>query len=73
MEEFVKKRLEICSKCAIVRNDPELGPQCDGRKWLNPETNEMSFFKKDGWIRGCSCYLKFKTRGLTNHCPANRW
>ena len=46
MEKFIEDRIEICKKCAIARMT-EFGLKCDSRKYLNPETNEGSFFKKD--------------------------
>ena len=72
MEDFVEKRLEICRKCAIMRNT-EWGMKCDDRKWLNKETNESSFFKKNGWVKGCGCMINSKSKNLNNHCPANKW
>lgn len=72
MEKFIEDRIEICKKCAIARMT-EFGLKCDSRKYLNPETNEGSFFKKDGWIKGCGCLIPVKIKNLNNHCPANKW
>lgn len=48
MEEFVNERLAICRECAIVKHTKDMGMQCNGKFWLNPETNEASAFYKDG-------------------------
>jgi len=72
MEDFAKERMAICEKCAIIKHT-DLGPKCDGLKWLNSTTNEASFFAKPGWIKGCGCMLRYKTANLNNHCPAKKW
>lgn len=73
MEDYVKKRLEICKKCPIVKNDPEWGLRCDNRKYISPDGTEGSFFKKPGWKAGCGCYLAAKTKNLNNHCIVGKW
>ena len=47
MEDFIAKRLEICSNCPIMRQT-DLGMKCDNRKWISPDGTQGSFFKKDG-------------------------
>ena len=51
----------------------ELGMKCDDRKWISPDGTQASFFKKDGWKRGCGCMIQVKVRNAANHCPANKW
>lgn len=72
MEKFVLDRLEICKKCAIMRTT-DLGMRCDDRRWLDPINNVASFFKKEGWKKGCGCYLLSKTKNPSNKCPAGKW
>ena len=72
MEDFVEKRLAICKKCPIMRMT-ELGMRCDDRKWISPDGTQGSFFKRDGWRKGCGCYLSSKTRNASNHCVINKW
>ena len=72
MEDFVKERLEICKNCAIMRMT-EFGMKCDDRKWLDPINNISSFLKKDGYKRGCGCYLSSKTKNRANNCPCGKW
>ncbi len=72
MEKFIEDRIEICKKCAIAL-ETEFGLKCDSRKYLNPETNESSFFKKDGWIKGCGCICNIKAKNPSNRCVAGKW
>lgn len=73
MENFVKKRLDICRNCPIMRQT-EFGMKCDDRKWISPDGTETSFLKKDGWRRGCGCYLeRGKAKNPNNHCIIGKW
>lgn len=73
MEKFAEERLEICKKCPLWYEDPEFGPRCNGKKYISPDGKEASFFKHDGWHKGCNCLLKIKTQGVTNHCIIKKW
>ena len=72
MEKFVEDRLAICRNCAIMRKT-EYGMKCDERKWLDPVNNQSSFFKHDGWFRGCGCYCSRKASKISNSCVAGKW
>lgn len=72
MEDFAKKRIEICKQCPIVRMT-EYGLRCDSRKWISPDGTQGSFFKKDGWKKGCGCYIKSKALNPSNHCICGKW
>lgn len=72
MEDLVQKRLEICKKCPIMRMT-EFGMKCDDRKWISPDGTQASFFKRDGWKRGCGCFLNSKTRNPANRCICGKW
>ena len=67
-----EERLEICKKCPLSRIT-EFGLKCDNRKWISPDGTQASFFKKEGWKRGCGCTLTYKTRNPDNHCIINLW
>ena len=54
-----EQRLEICRSCPLFKNTT--GGLCNPALWLNPETDETSTVKKDGYFRGCGCRLKAKT------------
>ena len=73
MEDFAEKRLEICRKCPICTIDSEFGMKCDERKWISPDGTQSSFFKKDGWKKGCGCILQFKVRNINKHCVIGLW
>lgn len=72
MEKFAEERLEICRNCPIMRMT-EYGMKCDDRKWISPDGKEGSFFKRDGWKKGCGCMLQYKVKNQTNHCVAGLW
>ena len=67
-----EERLAICKKCPLCRIT-DMGLKCDDRKWISKDGSQASFFKKDGWVRGCGCYLIQKTKNPNNHCIINLW
>ncbi len=67
-----EERLEICKKCGLARHT-EFGIKCDDRKWLDVANNTTSFFKKDGWVKGCGCNCAIRVKNPNNHCVANKW
>lgn len=72
MEDFIKERIEICRNCPIMRMTED-GMKCDERKYISPDGTKASFFKKDGWVRGCGCICRIKARTFSNHCVAKKW
>jgi hypothetical protein len=46
---------------------------CDHDKWINPETEDVLLFPKDGYVRGCGCRLSAKATLKDNHCIINKW
>ena len=68
-----EERLKICEKCPLVKVDPIYGFICDSSKWMNPKTGEVSRLPHSGWIRGCSCRLKYKTASPSARCVAGKW
>lgn len=71
IEELSKKRLAICRQCPLYKED-SWGPVCNPKRYLNPETGEVSFFPKEGYVKGCNCRLGQKTKNPSNHCIANK-
>lgn len=63
-------RLSICEHCGIY--DPER-KLCNGDLYINPNTNDVSIKKKDGYIKGCSCYIPRKVLNAKAKCPAGKW
>lgn len=47
--------------------------ECSSKLWLNPETNDVSIEKKDGYIKGCGCRINAKIRVADEKCPAGKW
>lgn len=70
-EDLSKNRMKICYSCPLFSN--KLGGICNSKLWLNTITGDVSTTKKDGYIRGCSCSLRYKTKNPNEKCPANKW
>ena len=64
-------RMNICRKCPLFLN--ELGGICNSRLYLDPNTEDVSTIKMDGYVKGCGCRLSAKTRLSGSKCPANKW
>ena len=47
--------------------------KCNGKLYLNPETNDVSIKPKAGYIKGCSCYIPRKVLNAKAKCPAGKW
>jgi len=72
-EDLYEQRIKICGKCKLFRKDSMFGGVCNSRLYLNPETEEVSRVRKEGFYRGCGCVLKSKGRVESAHCPAKKW
>lgn len=68
--EEIEKRYDICNACPIC--DREHGI-CNSDLYLNPKNNDISTYKKDGYIKGCGCLLEFKIKKDTAKCPCGKW
>lgn len=51
----------------------DFGMKCDERRYISPDGKQVSFFKRDGWIKGCGCYLSRKAANINNHCICGKW
>jgi hypothetical protein len=63
-------RLQICEHCGIY--DP-IRQLCNGSLYINPDTNDVSIKPKDGYFKGCSCYIPRKVLNINAKCPAGKW
>ena len=63
-------RLRICENCGIYDVNRKV---CNGSLYINPETNDVSIRKKDGYIKGCDCYIPLKVLNAKAKCPAGKW
>ena len=64
-------RLEICKQCPLYLDG--LRPRCNPNLYMNPKTRDISINKKDGYYKGCGCYLKSKTTIPNAVCPNEQW
>ena len=65
-----EERFSICRKCGIFNVSKET---CNEFLYINPKNNDISTQQKDGYIKGCGCYIPTKIKRESNHCPANKW
>jgi hypothetical protein len=63
-------RLKICEHCGIYDSMRKI---CNGSLYINPETNDVSINKKEGYIKGCDCYIPRKVLNAQAKCPAGKW
>ena len=63
-------RLKICEHCGIY--DPDL-KLCNGSLYINPINNDVSTILKQGYIKGCGCYIPRKVLKSDAKCPAGKW
>ena len=63
-------RLKICEHCGIYDTMRKI---CNGSLYINPETNDVSINKKEGYIKGCDCYIPRKVLNAQAKCPAGKW
>ena len=68
--EYVTERTIICRSCPICDNVTET---CNAGLYLNPKTNDVSVYPKEGYIKGCGCHLKWKIANIKSKCPAGKW
>lgn len=56
-----------------MTEDPIYGPRCDASKWINLKTGELSRIPKVGWVNGCNCRLRWKTKDPRARCKLKKW
>ena len=49
-----------------------VGPICNPKLYINKE-GDIATYKKDGYVRGCSCRLSAKTRLNHGKCIIGKW
>lgn len=70
-QDISENRLKICRKCPLYLK--EWGGRCNPKLYLNPDTGDVSEYKKDNYFRGCGCRLLAKTTLVNASCPCNKW
>ena len=63
-------RLNICEHCGIYDSTRKI---CNGNLYINPETNDVSIKPKQGYFKGCDCYIPRKVLNVQAKCPARKW
>lgn len=70
-EELYEKRMKICKECPLYKLTP-IGPICNPKLYIN-KSNEVSAYKKEGFVKGCGCRLNAKTRLFHGKCIISKW
>lgn len=73
LSDLAKERLAICKQCLLFKEDPERGMICNPAKYMSPDGKEVSYFRKEGWIKGCGCLIGFRVIRQNAHCVAKKW
>lgn len=71
-QSLYEERIAICEKCPLYKLDKIRGPVCDSNKFISPDGTKWSWFRKDGYIRGCGCGLR-KAKNPANKCIVGKW
>ena len=70
MKKFsIDDRLAICKKCPIYTFDG----RCNSNLWINPDNDDVSTYRRTGYVRGCNCFMPVKAKNSNNHCVAGKW
>lgn len=72
-KSFSEERMNICKQCPIFKEHPVYEGICDSSKYISKDGTRWSYFKRDGYVKGCGCKLNSKTRNINNHCIINLW
>jgi Fe-S-cluster containining protein len=70
-EQLYNFRISICRKCPLITSGL-FGEECNAALYVNPQTNEVSKSYKPGFISGCGCILRSKTRVVDANCPIGK-
>lgn len=71
-QALYEKRIEICRKCPLLKEDLIFGEVCTSKLYINNK-DEISKTPKEGFIKGCGCVMASKTRVDKAHCIINKW
>lgn len=72
-EKMFNERMEICKKCPLYKEDSIRGPICDSNKFISPDGTKWSWFRRDGYIRGCGCSLRRSLSNVNKKCICGKW
>ncbi len=69
---FAEKRLFICKQCPLYQKSM-FGDKCNGKLYLNPNTNHLSTTEREGFFQGCGCIIEMKVNNINNKCSCGKW
>lgn len=72
-QNLYDERKSICEKCPLYKIDKLHGPICDSNKHISPDGTKWSWFRKDGYVRGCGCHLSDKWKNPKSKCVIGKW
>ena len=67
-QNLYDERKSICEACFLYKIDKLHGPICDSNKYINSDGTKWSWFRKDGYTRGCGCHMTSKWRNPKSKC-----
>ena len=67
-DKLSEERIAICKQCPLYKLDKLHGPVCNSNKYISPDGTKWSYLRKDGYVRGCGCYLSRKSKNPNSHC-----
>lgn len=71
-EKMFNERMEICKNCPLYKEDSVRGPVCDSNKFISLN-GEWSWFKRNGYVRGCGCSLRKVLYNPNKKCVGGKW
>lgn len=72
VSEFIREsRLRICRKCPLYIDSE--GGICNENLYFSPSKQELSYIPLPGFISGCGCKLKLKTKFESEKCSLGKW
>lgn len=69
-EELSNERMKICRECPLYNEETD---RCDSKRCYNKETGELNDLPQKGFICGCNCLMKKKTRSVSSKCVLGKW
>lgn len=66
-------RLQICKKCPLYKKDSILGAICNNKLYVDLKTGKTSRKYIKGYMNGCGCILRLKTKSKKSKCPIGKW
>ena len=72
-QNLYDERKSICEACPLYKLDKLYGPVCNSNKYISPDGTKWSWFRKDGYVRGCGCHLSGKWKNAKSKCIIAKW